>query len=294
MCKIARISAALAILGWLGGAQTAFGQAGSSGPAGNAAGGPGNIEHVGPNKPMPAGFGRVNSTSPGSLITSPNNLEQQANAKEQAAAAAAASAPTNTQMSLGGSTTTATTSPTAVSPYSSYYGNWYPGVRSYYYTPGVMPGSPNGSTRVAPGYAGTGEPGMKYTSVNPYGVTMPLGSWYSGLPVMPYRYSPTNAYNSSYMIPGYAATGQTYTTTNAWGTYVPQTRPGFPGGGMFGPQRDWTAYPTVPYSRSPGAYYYNAVPGAAAFAPGTQYYGVAPNSQYYGSAPRPWYTYRPL
>jgi hypothetical protein len=122
---------------------------------------------------------------------------------------------------------------------------------------------------------------MRYTSVNPMGVTMPLGSWYSGLPVMPYRYSPTNAYNPMYVIPGYAATGPTYTTTNAWGTYVPQPRPGLPGGGMFGPVRDWAAYPTVPYSPSPGPYYYGAVPGP--------YYGGAPRPYSYGAAPGPYY-----
>jgi hypothetical protein len=231
---------------------------------------------------MPAGFGPTHSTSPGSLVTGPNNTEDRANEMIQAAEAAAATPPGSVQMSLGNPTPATTTpAPGTTTP------------TSYYYTPGILPGSPNGSTRVAPGYAGTGYPGMKYTSVNPMGVTMPIGSWYSGLPVMPYRYSPTNAYNSMYVIPGYAATGPTYYTTDAGGTYVPQTRPWLPGGGTFGPRRDWLTYPTVPYSRSPGAYYYNAVPGAAYFAPGTQYYGLAPNGRYYGAGPVRYYTYRP-
>jgi hypothetical protein len=275
MCKIVRISAVLAILVWLGSAQTAFGQTGSSGPAGRTAAGPGPIEHVGPVTPMPAGFGPLHSTSPGSLVTGPNNTEDRANEKIQAAATAAATAPGT--VSLGNpSRVTTTPAPGTVTTRTP---------TSYYYTPGLLPGSQNGANRVAPGYAGTGEPGMKYTSVNPMGVTMPLGSWYSGLPVMPYRTSPTNAYSSMYTIPGYAATGQTYYTTNVWGTYRPRRRQGLPGGGIFGPRRDWLAYPDLHSSRSPGSYYYSAVPGA-------YYYGPAPVTNYYGAAPGSYYTYR--
>ena len=115
---------------------------------------------------------------------------------------------------------------------------------------------------VAPGYAGTGEPGMNYTSVNPMGVTMAPGSYYSGLPVTTYR--------SMYVTPGYVPANQTYYYTNSGGTYVPQRRRGL-FGGLFGRRRQ--VYSTAPYGYTYGT------------APVTYTYGTAPTTYTYVPAP---------
>jgi hypothetical protein len=240
---------------------------------------------------MPAGMGRVNGT-PGSLITSPNNLEQQANERAQAAANAAPTPPGTVQQqpySLGNPGTGTNNAAAAAAGTANNPTAYPPTSSTYYYTPGVTPGSADGANRVAPGYAGTGEPGMRYTSVNPMGVTMPIGSYYSGLPVMPYRTTPTNSYSSMYVNPGYTATGTTYTYTNDAGTYLPRPRRGLFGGGLFGRRRAYQSYSYNPntynYATAPSTYY-GAMPGTYSYgntAP-VMNYGAAPVT-YYGTAP---------
>jgi hypothetical protein len=245
----------LAVAG-LAAAGTAYGQSGATGTGRGAAG----------------GIGRSTGTAPSSLVTAPNNLEQQANEAANSSvgtpatvpgqvapppAAGYGTTPPNTYQAPGtagsvinpaGTTTTYPPNPAVTYPQGTRI---VPGTTysSNYYAPGAQQGVyPATGTAATPGYTGQVMPGMAgYNSVNPMGTTMAPGYYYAGTAGMPYATSPTRGYSSMYVTPGYYNTQpQTYTVQQRRGLF----------GGMFR-RRNRVVYTTSPYGTN---YYYGTSP----------------------------------
>lgn len=263
--------------------------------------------------------GRVNTSSPSSLITAPNNLEQQANenAANQAAAANAAvpgqvvpgqvaatpaqpgvvTTPANPVQTPGAAVGTPT-NPAGVAPGTVNPGTvnaatagplppGTPGEWNYRatnpagtYAPGVQQGYQGTATAATPGYAGRVMPGMTgYNAVNPMGTTMAPSYYYAGTAGMPY---------ATYSTPGYSSYGQTGYYTAQGQPYVVQRR------GLFG-RRNRIVYPASPYgattySSYPSGYAnygtttYSTTPGTYSY--GTTTYSTTPGTYTYGPYPR--------
>jgi hypothetical protein len=273
-------------------AGTASGQSGAAGGTGNGAAG---------------GIGRTTTTSPHTLLTAPNNLEQQANqAANNAvgttavpgqvapppAAGNVATTPGSTYEAPG--TTGTPFNPAGVPTTNTYQTNPAPGTvtpgryapgaaypqgtygattySSNYYAPGFQQGTypAAANTAASPGYTGRVMPGMAgYNSVNPMGTTMAPGYYYAGTAGMPYATGATTGYSSMYVAPGYYSTQpQTYTVQQRRGLF----------GGLFR-RRNRVVYSSGPYGTTygtaPSGYtttsgYYPAT------TPGTYYYTPSP------------------
>jgi hypothetical protein len=238
--------------------------------------------------PVPAAGQPGTTTTTNSLLTAPNNLEQQANER----AGRTTVVPGNTA-TMPGNTYQAPTGPSTVSGNTATGAaanpaNTVPGVgnpdamnsRTYSsnYVPGTQPITTPGSTTMAPGTMGAvGVPGTGYSYVNPMGTTMAPGTYTQGAAIAsrPAYWAP-----STYTTPGYASPAQSYTTTGYASPYQTYTTPGYASPyqtypirqrrGLFG-RRTRQVYATgatgYTYGTAPGTYTYTPAPGTYTYAP---------------------------
>ena len=160
MRNVMKICAVLTILGLAGSTERAFGQAGSSGPAGQPASGPGPIPHVRPRHDRAV----RESLTEIARDESPTISSSRPTRRPETAT----TAPGTVQQSLG-NPNTVTTNPATTAPGTVTTGR-IPSTTCRDLSREPIGSLPDG---------GTGEPGMNYTSVNPMGVTMAPGSYYS-------------------------------------------------------------------------------------------------------------------
>ncbi len=250
--------AVMAVVGLIGTAQTAYGQAGTTGRAASTAATVENAvqgnTRAGTAANMPPAqvpvSGELNTTSPGSLVTSPNNLEQEANQRALNNPATGVTGAATTNQPAGATIYPSTATPAAVNNPAALTNRTY----SSYYVPGTQ-----GTT---PGAGAIGVPGMGYNTVNPMGTTMAPGTYYSGAGYTPYGV-PTTTYSSMYVTPGFTTPIQTYSTVPRRGLF----------GGMF--RRNRQVYTTAPYT-----YTYGTAPSTYTYS-----YGTVPGTYTYTQAP---------
>jgi hypothetical protein len=215
------------------------------------------------------------TTSPGSLLTAPGNLEQQANERSVApidrVAPGVTSAAPRTTSAAPGTVVPGSVNPQPV-PGQTYSSHYVPGAQSaqtpvapmaeipyygsYYGAAAVQPGTSNsGYYGYQPGTSNSGYYGYQPGTSN---------SGYYGYP------AGTSGYSSMYVTPGYGyRTGTT--------TYAPARRGPF---GLFG-RRNAQVYTTGPYGTTYGTAPYGYTSGAAPYnygygTPGTYTYGRYP------------------
>jgi hypothetical protein len=238
---------------------------------------------------QPTAVSPTRTTSPSSLVTAPNNLQQQANERAgvNRPAATTPAVPGQTTPAAPGQTTPAVPAPGTVTttPANTYQApgttgtvvnpagtvTTYPGTPTYYssnyYQAGSYPGTYTGAT---PGYTNRNMPGMAgYNSVNPMATTMAPGYYYAGTGGMPYA-----TYNTPGYAPTYSTTG--YYPTQPYG-YTAQPRRGL-FGGMFR-RRNRVTYPATTYG-----YPYGTTPSGYTTYSNTTYY-TAPGTYVYGASP---------
>jgi hypothetical protein len=216
-----------------------------------------------PSPPLPAGAtvtasptqtpagAPATTTSPGSLLTAPGNLEQQANERSVApidrVAPGVTTAAPGTTSAAPGTVVPGTVNPQPV-PGRTYSSNYVPGVQ-----PAQTPVAPMAEIPYYGSYYGAAaaQPGTS-------------SSGYYGYPAGTYGYS------SMYVTPGYGyRTGTT--------TYAPARRGPF---GLFG-RRNAQVYTTGPYGTTYSTAPYGYTSGAAPYnygysTPGTYTYGTFP------------------